>query len=98
MDIRSSLEGLNSILGTETASSVAAKQTKGGSTAAASAAGSDQATVSSAGSEISQLADSSDVRLDKVTEIQSALASGSYNVAASAVASKVVDSMLGEQA
>jgi anti-sigma28 factor (negative regulator of flagellin synthesis) len=35
--------------------------------------------------------------MDKVTEIQAALASGSYNVPASAVASKVVDSMLSEQ-
>ena len=39
----------------------------------------------------------STVRMDKVTEIQAALASGSYNVPASAVASKVVDSMLSEQ-
>ena len=35
------------------------------------------------------------VRADKVAQIQAALASGTYNVPASAVASKVVDSMLG---
>jgi negative regulator of flagellin synthesis FlgM len=33
--------------------------------------------------------------MDKVASIQAALASGSYNVSASAVASKVVDAMLG---
>jgi anti-sigma28 factor (negative regulator of flagellin synthesis) len=35
------------------------------------------------------------VRTDKVAGIQAALAAGSYNVPASAVASKMVDSMLG---
>jgi anti-sigma28 factor (negative regulator of flagellin synthesis) len=35
--------------------------------------------------------------MDKVAEIQSALASGSYNASAGAVASKVVDSMLGSK-
>jgi hypothetical protein len=37
----------------------------------------------------------SDVRMDKVASIQAALASGTYNVPASAVASKMVDSMMG---
>jgi anti-sigma28 factor (negative regulator of flagellin synthesis) len=36
--------------------------------------------------------------MDKVASIQAALASGSYNVSAGAVASKVVDSMLSGQA
>jgi anti-sigma28 factor (negative regulator of flagellin synthesis) len=35
--------------------------------------------------------------MEKVAEIQAALASGSYNVPSSAVASKVVDAMLGDQ-
>jgi anti-sigma28 factor (negative regulator of flagellin synthesis) len=43
------------------------------------------------------MAGDSDVRMDKVAEIQAALSSGSYNAPASAVASKVVDSMLGDQ-
>jgi anti-sigma28 factor (negative regulator of flagellin synthesis) len=36
--------------------------------------------------------------MDKVASIQAALAAGSYNVSASAVAAKVVDSMLSDQA
>jgi anti-sigma28 factor (negative regulator of flagellin synthesis) len=35
--------------------------------------------------------------MDKVASIQAALAAGSYNVSAGAVAAKVVDSMLGGQ-
>jgi anti-sigma28 factor (negative regulator of flagellin synthesis) len=35
------------------------------------------------------------VRTDKVAAVQAALAAGTYDVPASAVASKVVDSMLG---
>jgi anti-sigma28 factor (negative regulator of flagellin synthesis) len=35
------------------------------------------------------------VRTEKVTAVQAALAAGNYNVPASAVASKVVDAMLG---
>jgi anti-sigma28 factor (negative regulator of flagellin synthesis) len=35
------------------------------------------------------------VRADKVASVQAAIAAGTYNVPASAVASKVIDSMLG---
>ena len=62
-----------------------------------SALSSDLATFSSAGSEVSQTADDTEVRMDKVAAIQAALAAGTYNVSASDVASKVVDSMLGGQ-
>jgi len=97
MDIRSGLEGLKSLLGTGAAEAASTQQARGTASAASSGIGSDQATVSSAGSEISQMAGDSDVRMDKVAEIQAALSSGSYNVPASAVASKVVDAMLGGQ-
>jgi negative regulator of flagellin synthesis FlgM len=56
---------------------------------------SDRATLSSAGSEVSQTAADPEVRMDKVAAVQAALAAGTYNVPASAVASKVVDAMLG---
>ncbi len=95
MDIRNSLEGLKSLLGTTAAAPAAAQQPKSGAAAAGgSALGSDRATLSSAGSEVSQTAADSGVRMDKVAGIQAALAAGSYNVSAGAVASKVVDSML----
>ena len=97
MDIRSSLEGLKSLLGTPAATPAAAQQPKSGATAGGSALGSDRATFSSAGSEVSQTASDTGVRMDKVANIQAALAAGSYNVSAWAVASKVVDSMLGSQ-
>jgi negative regulator of flagellin synthesis FlgM len=98
MDIRNSLEGLKSLLGTNAAAPASSQQVKSGASAATtSALGSDSATLSSAGSEVSQTASDSSIRMDKVTGIQAALAAGSYNVSAGAVASKVVDSMLSGQ-
>jgi negative regulator of flagellin synthesis FlgM len=95
MDIRSSLEGLKSLLGTPAPAPSTAPSPKSGATAGGSALNSDQATFSSAGSEVSQTAGGTEVRMDKVASIQAALEAGTYNVSASAVASKVVDSMLG---
>jgi negative regulator of flagellin synthesis FlgM len=93
MDIRSSLDGLKSLLGVTTPTPPA-PQTRSGAATNASALGSDLATFSSAGSEVSLTAADPGVRTDKVAEIQAALASGTYIVPASAVASKLVDSML----
>jgi negative regulator of flagellin synthesis FlgM len=97
MDIRSSLDGLKSLLGV-TPPAPAATQ-RGNATVATSGSGlgSDQATLSNAGSEVSLMAADSGVRADKVASIQAALAAGSYDVPASAVASKMVDAMLGDQ-
>jgi negative regulator of flagellin synthesis FlgM len=94
MDIRSSLDGLKSLLGVPPASTPPT-QTKSTPTTIPTAFSSDRATFSSAGSEVAQASSSSDVRMEKVTSIQAALAAGTYNVPASAVASKMVDSMLG---
>ncbi len=94
MDIRTSLDGLKSLLGVTTPAP-AAPQPRSNSAVGGSGLGSDQATFSSAGSEVSQTAAEPGVRTDKVASVQAALAAGTYNVAPSAVASKVVDSMLG---
>ena len=96
MDIRSSLDGLKSLLGV-TQPPPAATQSKPATATTPSALSSDSATLSSAGSQVSLTAADSDVRLGKVADIQAALATGSYNVPPSAVASKMVDSMLGGQ-
>lgn len=94
MDIRNSLDGLKSLLGVSQAPP-SAPQSKPPGAASPSALPSDSATLSSAGSHVALTASDSDVRPEKVAGIQAALASGTYNVAPSAVASKMVDAMLG---
>ncbi len=55
----------------------------------------DSANLSAAGGlASSQATDTSDVRLSKVAELKAAIAGGSYNVSASAVADKMVEGML----
>lgn len=93
MDVSSSLDGLRSLLGVNPAAPAATPGRSGA--AAAGGFGSDLATLSSAGSEVSETAAGDGVRLDKVAAIQAALASGTYSVPASAVASRVIDAMLG---
>lgn len=92
MEIRNSLDGLRSLLGVNSASATAPG--KSATATASGGLGSDLATLSSAGSEVAQAAASDGVRLDKVAAIQAALAAGTYNVPASAVASRLVDAML----
>ena len=94
MDIRSSMDGLRSLLGVNP-TDASAPQAKGSTAAAGSSSfDSDRATFSSAASEVSQAAAGDSVRMDKVTAVQAALAAGTYSVPASAVASKLIDSML----
>lgn len=94
MDIRSSMDGLRSLLGVNTPAPSTAQGKSSGSAAAGSSFDSDQVTFSSAANEVSQSASGDGVRTDKVAAVQAALAAGTYNVPASAVASKVIDSML----
>jgi len=56
----------------------------------------DEATLSPAASLAAQTASDSDVRMDKVTQIQKALVDGSYQVPSSDVADKIIDQMLGK--
>jgi negative regulator of flagellin synthesis FlgM len=95
MDIRSSLDGLKSLLGVTPPVTSAPHAGTGTSAAGTSGLGSDSATFSSAGSEVSMTAADSGIRTDKVAAVQAAMAAGTYNVPASAVASKMVDAMLG---
>jgi negative regulator of flagellin synthesis FlgM len=95
MDIRSGLDGLKSILGVMPAAPSSAERITGGQTAERGSLSNDSATVSGAASEVALTAAEGGVREDKVAVVQAALAAGTYEVPASAVASKVIDSMLG---
>lgn len=94
MEIRNSAEALNALLGVTSAGKARVEQARGETPAGQEPFVGDRATLSSAGTEISQSAAEADVRPEKVAGVRAAIASGSYNVPASAVASKVVDAML----
>lgn len=93
MDIRSSMDGLRSLLGVSQPPASQAQQVRPGQTP--DSFSTDRATLSSAGSLVSQSLNDDGVRMDKVDEIRAAIAAGTYNIPASAVASKMVDTMLG---
>lgn len=103
MDMSSSLEGLRSLLGVNSTAPAATPATTPATSfvrtnsPVESSPFSDLATLSSAGSQVSATASGDGVRMDKVASIQAALAAGTYNVPASAVASRVIDSMLGSR-
>jgi negative regulator of flagellin synthesis FlgM len=95
MEIRGDMDGLKSLLGI---SQPAPNQVQGGKGPAVRDGGplsADTATLSSAGSVVAQEAADGGVRMEKVAAVQAALAAGTYDVPASAVASRVVDAMLG---
>jgi negative regulator of flagellin synthesis FlgM len=94
MDIRTSLDGLKSLLGVNNTPAQPSSGPRSNATAGASALGSDRATLSSAGSEVQLTAGEDGVRTDKVASVQAALAAGTYNVAPAAVATKMVDAMM----
>jgi flagellar biosynthesis anti-sigma factor FlgM len=95
MDIRTGFDGLRSLLGVSQPTTTTATQPAKNGAAQNNPVSSDVATLSSAGSEVAQSAADDGVRMDKVSSIQAALAAGTYNVPASAVASRMVDAMLG---
>lgn len=95
MDVNNNLAGLSNLLGISQADTLSLNRNRTGQTGSQDTG--DRATLSTA-SQVASSADDSSVRMDKVTAIQSALAAGTYNIPASAVASKLVDSMLGNAA
>lgn len=93
MDIRNSLDGLRSLLGVNPAVP-SVHQSKGNVATPGSGLDMDRATLSNVASEVSQTVSDEGVRTEKVAAVQAALAQGTYNVPASAVAAKLVDAML----
>lgn len=94
MEIRSGLEGLNSLTELTKVAPAITQAQSGAAPAKTAQAGRDRATLSTAGAEIAQAAANGDVRTEKTAEIQAALAAGTYNVPVMEVAVKVVDSMI----
>ena len=94
MDIRSSLDGLKTLLGVTPAATAASQRPKAGPATEGNSLSNDRATLSNAGSEVAQSAMDGGVRAAKVAEIQNALHAGTYNVPASAMAARMVDAML----
>lgn len=96
MEIRNDAEALKAMLGVASAPAAGPHQVRVGDAGSAQAAAlsGDQVTFSEAATEVSQAATQSEVRMDKVAAIQQALAAGTYSVPSSAVAGKVIDSML----
>lgn len=95
MEIRNTTEDLKALLGVTSASPSPSQQVRSGRIVEQGAMAGDQATLSGAGTEVSLNAAEDAVRLDKVAEVRAALAAGNYKVPAEAVASKLVDAMLG---
>lgn len=93
MDIRSSMDGLRSLLGVSQPQASQTQQAR--QNPVTDSFSSDHATLSNAGSLVSQSLTDDGVRTEKVDEIRAAIAAGTYSISASAVASKMVDAMLG---
>lgn len=96
MDVTNNLEGLSNLLGISQADTLSLNRTRSAQVGTQDTG--DHATLSSAASQAASASEDSTVRMDKVAAIQNALAAGSYHIPASAVAARVVDSMLGNAA
>lgn len=97
MDIRNSVDALKTLLGSTAATTpTGVPRSKSEGPAGGNSLAGDRATLSSAGSEVSQAASAPETRMEKVAAVQAALAAGTYQVPAAAVAQKVVDSMLSQ--
>lgn len=96
MEIRNNSEALNAFLGVSPSESLKSKVVRSpeGEDAGVLIAG-DRATLSGVGTAVQNAAIQDTDRLEKVAAVQQALAAGTYTVAASKVADKLIEAMLG---
>jgi flagellar biosynthesis anti-sigma factor FlgM len=95
MNVSNDLNGLQSLLPNQEVEKAQGGKS-GGPAESAAASAADQATLSTAASAAARASADSDVRMDKVTQIQQALGAGTYSVPATAVADKMIGQMLGK--
>ena len=91
MNVKNDLQAMQQLFQSQ---QVAAGNMKTRNAVETDAAASDQTTVSSAGSLAAKASAGSDVRMDKVSQVQQAIAAGTYNVPSSEVAGKMISQML----
>ena len=95
MEIRNNAEALNAFLGVSSSRSTNSRTAHSAAVEDAGAAlVGDEATLSTVGAAMQGAADLDGVRLGRVAAVQEALAAGTYNVSASQVADKIVETML----
>ncbi len=94
MEVRNNLDGLQTLLGVGGAKPTAGSAPGSQSAKAETPLAGDVATLSSVGAQMQQAGLQPDVRMETVTRVHAALASGTYNVSSAAVAGKVIDFML----
>lgn len=95
MEIRNGIDGLRSLLGISQPAAGAAQGARGSAAREPNPLTADTATLSSAASVVAQDGANDGVRMEKVAAAQAALAAGTYSVPGAAVASRLVDAMLG---
>jgi len=95
MDIRSNVDNLKTLLGVPSTSPPSTQPVRKETSLKATGLDGDRATVSGAGAEVAQSTAGPDVRAEKVAAVQAALSVGTYHVPASAVAARIVNTMLG---
>lgn len=96
MNVNNHLQGLQQLLSSQEVTKTAAARPGAAGQASAAPSGSDAATLSAAASLAARSAPDADVRMEKVSAVQQALASGNYKVPSSDVAGKMIDQMLGK--
>lgn len=94
MNVNNSLQGLQELFPSEATAKAQSSRSSGALAGSASGSG-DEARLSPAASVAAQAAPDSDVRMEKVSQVQQVLAAGTYAVPAAAVADRMISHMLG---